>query len=433
MRKSPIAILVFAMLALAGRASAAPTSAPATQSAAGDFEVHEWAVFVVDAAQNKMNPDGVVLSTLPSSLSTRRQSGPEESQNDPFPVGIIRLVGKSATSVDVALTKSDGEFLASWPRAENRTRQLLWRDLKLTDEAEARGIERVADGHWFNTLRTGGSAFLSVADGPGERFLLYDVEMPYTSALSVKTGKDFSVEYGNVSKAMLHRVVIYQPTGAQWRQAMVGDLPPAQSTPSTKPAETQPATTQAATTQPATTQVAATGPANTRAASSKPASNASALAKVTLTLSPSTRPADLAAAWREPLQKAGVADADCDVILAILAKNVFDSRRLAAVYLMDESEFDRILPLEVLPEPKKTVRVGIVIVRNADPEGGTDLDDLIAQLGDPVWAKRDDAYKALQKLGPAADAKLKAATKNKDLEIVWRAERLLASEHQGKP
>jgi hypothetical protein len=86
---------------------------------------------------------------------------------------------------------------------------------------------------------------------------------------------------------------------------------------------------------------------------------------------------------------------------------------------------DRILPLEIVPQPRKVTRVGLVIIRNIDPAIMQEIDQLITQLGDDDWNKREAAEKRLRELGLAAKPKLEQAVKNKDLEIVYRAERLM--------
>jgi hypothetical protein len=102
-----------------------------------------------------------------------------------------------------------------------------------------------------------------------------------------------------------------------------------------------------------------------------------------------------------------------------------DKKRLTAVYRLDPAELDRMLPLEVTPTPRKTVRVGLVIARNIDPSVGDEIDQLIAQLAHPDWEQREVAHKQLADLGAAARPKLQAALQQKDMEVVWRAERLL--------
>jgi len=68
-----------------------------------------------------------------------------------------------------------------------------------------------------------------------------------------------------------------------------------------------------------------------------------------------------------------------------------------------------------------------VIARNIDPAVGDEIDQLIAQLANPSWEQREAASKQLADLGPAARPKLQAALQHKDVEVVWRAERLLQS------
>jgi hypothetical protein len=57
----------------------------------------------------------------------------------------------------------------------------------------------------------------------------------------------------------------------------------------------------------------------------------------------------------------------------------------------------------------------------------SEIDELIAQLGDDQWSTRDAAYQTLAKLGKAAKSQLEKAQKSHDMEVVWRAERLLAA------
>jgi hypothetical protein len=116
---------------------------------------------------------------------------------------------------------------------------------------------------------------------------------------------------------------------------------------------------------------------------------------------------------------------DFAVIASVLERHALESKRLTVVYRLDPAEMERLLPLELTPSPRKLVRVGLVVVRNLDPGIGEDVERLIAQLGDEEWARREAASKQLAEIGPAAKAKLEAATKHKDLEIAWRAERLL--------
>ncbi len=104
-----------------------------------------------------------------------------------------------------------------------------------------------------------------------------------------------------------------------------------------------------------------------------------------------------------------------------------DSKRLSVVYRLDEADMNILLPLEVTPLPRKTVRVGLVIVRNLDPGIGEEIDRLIVQLRDPDWAKREDAHKQLVELGTAARPRIEQLARDKDVDVAWHAERLLQS------
>jgi hypothetical protein len=369
---------VILLLAFARMAPAAP----ATQ-AAGGFELREWAVFILDASQNTLNPDGLVTSTLPSFVTTRRDASNPPS-HDASPVGVIRLIGDSEKPVDITIEASAGSFLSSWPPADKRSKQLLWRNTKLTAASPTgQAVEAVPDGHWFQSLRNVESGYLSLERGPAERFLLYDVEMPCPSPLTVEVGKDHSIRVANSSHAALHRLTFYQPIDASWRQGTVGDLAAAAAAPATRPS-TSPAAVPAS----VFADSPATAPASTMP-STLPSTQPAHLTAVTM--APATRLSDLTDPWKPVLQKLGVAEADSGVMLSILANTLRDSHKLAAVYLMDDAEFDRLLPLEVVPEPRTIRRVGMVIVRNTDPSAGSDVDDLIAQLADPAWSRRPQA------------------------------------------
>ena len=313
--------------------------------------------------------------------------------NDPSPVGIIRLIGPVDSKVDVNIQSKGGKFSARGRGRKNDRVRLLWRDLAVSQKSDAM-LSGVGPDHWFTSLRKSDSDYLTGDRSGTEKFLLYDLQMPYPSPIKVKESADFSLEFGNISNAALHQLTFYQ--GGEHdsiRTLAVGDVVP--SLPATRPT-TSPSTQ--ATTRPA----------------------------VRLVIAPTTQPADLLVAWKPVIDAAGVDASDADVIERVILKYAFDPQRLTAVYRMDDAELDRLLPLDIVPQPAKIKRFALVIVINADPSGGTEIDDLIKQLGDEDWSRRDAAYHTLAGMGPAATEKLTAASKNSDLEIAWRAERLLA-------
>jgi hypothetical protein len=426
------AFAIFALTAsLATGAPPTTTTAPVTQPTAPNLEVHEWAVFIVDGSTGQLNPDGVVTATLPAFVTDHRygsasappavtpvnnrrmffvngmmvngnQAAAHAAVQEPVdmdlpsPVGVIRLVGSADTKVDVTINTKAGNFIGSWPKAEERTNQLLWRDLTVSDQP-ATPLLVTGPNNWFTALRDIKSAYVSMEHVGCDRFLTYDVQSPYPSPLKIKAGKE-SRELSNTGNTPLHDLMLYQGDKEGWRMLEVGDLAP------TSAASPKHASTQAAT-------QATTTPVNPQLKLSRTAS---------------TQPSDLAAAWKPRIQKAGVDAGDAAVIQHLIEQYAFDGHRLTAVYRMDDAEFDRLLPIEVVPQPAKITRFGLVIVINADPSEGTIIDDLVTALGDNEWSKRDAAYHALAAMGPAAAEKLKTASKSSDLEVAWRAERLLA-------
>ena len=133
------------------------------------------------------------------------------------------------------------------------------------------------------------------------------------------------------------------------------------------------------------------------------------------------------APWRAKLAAAGVSAADQEIVLEILARQALDAKRLTAIYRMDPAELDRILPLEIVPQPKNISRIALVVVKGIDPAIDTELGDWIVQLGDPSWKRREAAMKEIGKLGVRAKPQLEKAVNNKDTEIAYRAEQLLGA------
>jgi len=134
----------------------------------------------------------------------------------------------------------------------------------------------------------------------------------------------------------------------------------------------------------------------------------------------------LADDWTARLKSFQLQTADIDLILATLKIYALDQSQTTAVYRLDESVLDNLLPLKITPPPAHVRRIALVIARNIDPNVPRILDRLISQLGDPDWHKRDSASTTLARFGPVAAPRLRQALSNHDLEIVLRAERLLA-------
>ncbi|MCA9018074.1 MAG: hypothetical protein KDA77_22320, partial [Planctomycetaceae bacterium] len=132
------------------------------------------------------------------------------------------------------------------------------------------------------------------------------------------------------------------------------------------------------------------------------------------------------AEWDKQLVALGLGTPEVTHVLKILGQHAFREDQATVVYCMDESYLDKILPLEITPFPDVVRRTAIVILLDADPALLKRIDQLIVQLGDANWQKRNEAQQKLEEYGKAAQVQLQNATKNKDLEIVFRAEKILA-------
>jgi hypothetical protein len=386
---------------------------------------------------------------------------------------VIRFTGNSGgDKVDVLLENKGGRFLAHWPKAQTRTSGLLWSNVVIGEQpAAADAKDPLGASSWINQLRTSAASAL-LRDGKGEPFLLYDAEPNYKLPLKVTAGEgELSYRLTNSGTVGVKDLAFYKKQADGWHTALIADLPPTNpGKPATKPttgAASKP-TTVASTmpaTAPTTAPIAATVPTTTPAtptaqpvatvATSQPIGSTTtrAVATTQAASQPASKPAIgfpvvlastkiddarlVLAPWRQKLVAAGLPPTDQDLIIGILEKHALESTRLTAIYRLEADQLDQLMNLDIVPSPRKTIRVGLVIVKNIDPAIVSEIEALAAQLGDPKWDKREAAHKRLAELGLAARPKLQTILKSsKDPEIVYRIERLLeasATQAPGQP
>ena len=399
---------------------------PAHAEPSGAFEVHEWVIFICDPNQPQANAGSLFLSTLPDFMSGRRATAPIEKANEPVPIGLIRFNGNSgADKVDVLLENKGGRFLTHWPKAQTRTTGLLWQNLVVADQPGLTPADPLANAGWINRLRTPAAPSL-LREGKGEKFLLYDAEPNYKLPLRVHPGDaELHYQLTNTDKVGLNDLTFYKKLPDGWHTATLAELPSPSAKPTTAPG-TKPATNP-------TTPAAATAPStqpSTRPstlASSQPSTKPTGF-PIALAASTAQSDAEVLAPWKMRLANTGLQTTDFDLILGILEKHALDANRLTAVYRLDAEQLDQLLPLDIVPTPRKTIRVGLVIVRNIDPAIVSEIETLVTQLGDAKWDARETAQKRLLELGLAARPKLEALLKTaRDPEVVYRIERLIAT------
>jgi hypothetical protein len=388
--RAPIRLLMIAWAAglWTHRLSAQENAAPATLPG---VEVKEWLIIVSAPNQAHANSASAVVGSLPEGLDPLRLIAPGERSGEPCPVGVIRVAGHTDTKFSIRLiTPDDGVVYTTWPLAHVRSPNLVWPDLTLS--ATPRRLKPAGDLQWLAPLRDSPAPYLTTA-GRSEKFLLYDAEFPFFLPLTLEAGKGNPepIRVRNRGDSTLHDVVLYRPPrdGKGWSNAQVPDVPPKRES---GPFATAPVVP----------------------------------AEVEFTPVDGDPAKRLADDWKTRLARWELQQPDVDLIVTTLRAYALDERQTTAVFTLDESEMERLLPMRIAPSPARVRRLGIVVARNIDPALPAIIDALVLQLGDPDWHKREAAGKALARFGQSANNRLREALHSADTEIATRAERLLA-------
>jgi hypothetical protein len=405
------------------------------------------------------------------------------------PINMITFYGVPATNLDVDVRTKAGTFLSHWPAGESLPNRLRWSgspalDLveKIEDETE---LAFVDSDHWIRKAR-GGQALFVRRGARSERFLAYDVELNLPAPVRLEGGPD-TYKVINTAGATLYDVLISRGTPTGRRVAWLDVLPASTGAPAAQPAkpskspadlfdDAKPPSTDAkppsAPPQPAekAEEKKEDKPAESKdeAAAEKDAEKAKRRAEVERVLAkqlgrrskpgatppaspPTATPpaagvevtlseplaagaaenvAQTTIALTERLSRAGLSSSEIELFVENYRSLFFEGDAVVVACRLGAGAIDEKLPLSVFPEPAKTVRVAMVLLRNADPQLGSEVDLLVTQLGDPHFAAREAAQKRLLELGPLAFATLNQALNNADLEIVIRAERILLHQNQ---
>ena len=125
-----------------------------------------------------------------------------------------------------------------------------------------------------------------------------------------------------------------------------------------------------------------------------------------------------------------------DVVQTVLTQygqQLFEPGELIVLVHLPREFIDENVVLDVFPAPRKMVRVALLVVHGVDPRLQDRARVFVQQLGDQAYSVREAAEAKLQALGPVAVPVLEDALVNKDVEIVFRAERLLLRLHRAVP
>lgn len=392
---------------------------PVTAQDPAAFEVHEWSVWVGEPQATGINAVAGYLSAMPGLVETERSRRRDSAKGAPSPISplsMMTLYGTPPEVVDIDLKIPAGRPIAQWPKSEGKSNRLRWLDLKVERElTNQESLAVVPEGHWFLKARELGGLYLQLRKGGRiERFLTYDLELQ--SALPVRVdGGPEQYKVANIGKHKLLDLCLIVPDANGFRVGWLDVANPAEATAPNPPAG-QPA-------QPAG-----------NAASGTPAAT-----KETITDIPLSGP--LVADTEEFQQKTvgelrrrlgptGLSPAEVDLLLSLYEGHFFQTKEMHLIYRLSNESLEELTPLAVEPDTAKIKRAALMIARKVDPRLRDDVQKLIADLGAADYVQREHAEKRLKELGRLATPSLKEALKNKDLEVVMRAERLLLGQKE---
>ncbi|AMV40999.1 hypothetical protein [Planctomyces sp. SH-PL62] len=121
------------------------------------------------------------------------------------------------------------------------------------------------------------------------------------------------------------------------------------------------------------------------------------------------------------------------LLLDRYGEDLFEPGELIVLAQLSREAIDEAVPLDVFPPPRKLTRAALVVVHGIDPRLQDRAKELVRQLGDPSWKSRETAESRLLALGPAAVPALEEGLRDKDVEVVYRVERLLMKLNRNVP
>lgn len=392
----------------------------------------------VSGKTSSLNAKSLFRSTLPGgSIISRRTNADSSENNFAMPLGVITFKGLPTEDVDVLL-EFKGRNLAHWIPARKLSGRLYWRSLNLTKSDKT--SLRVDEKSWLNTLRQPNALTVELLE-KSAKALFYDLEVIHQPDLKLEKSPE-GYKVSNGSDYPVHDVVIFEPMKGKkgWKIAYSKVIPSGKkkkAAGSGKPKKEKALEKKKPKAKPAKKSAVASLIKNVF---SVPSAAKKAIVKVEpkKEVGPPLDKYDvnylgdkrdsssrLLITWQEKNPQLGLSESELKYVFSVLEKHAFLEDQATVVYRFDDEYLDKLLPLEITPAPDRLKRVSIVILQDADPRQRSEIQNLIAQLGNDSWVKRESAYDKLKETGLAAREQLQKAVKNSDLEIASRAERLL--------
>lgn len=432
----------------------------------GEFEIHEVSLWGFDPTLEQANQLRHYPSIMPGVVDTERSRAGAEGKVAPF--SLMTFHGRPAKNVEIDLRVQAGRFTAYWPAAESKSGRLRWLDANLSAEPDQDGRLATVDAkHWFNAARKLDALYLSIG-ARTERFIVYDVEFKLDQPLQI-TGGPERYQVANLSKSPLYDVLIVAPEADDRRRIGHAAMLPAKSVSAKQPTESKPAekkseSAPAEEKKPADAKVEDKKAAAAQQAAAVELAKAAAAVKTALVKvaggdaaqpSAPAQPAaaqapaaqlagdpvdvemsaplgedapEIAAARKElaeSLKTQGLTEPEVELFMERAAPAIFGAKETIVVCRLPAEMIEERLPLVTYPAALKTVRTTLVVLRNVDPKLKDDVNKLATDLGAADYAKREAASTRLLQLGRLAVPALKAALKSPDVEVQFRAEKIL--------
>ena len=403
--------VILAALSLCGGTLAAHR-APAAENAGepGAYELHEWGVFTVPRNAAWANLDmKAEWASLPKGFYGQLP-GKELPYRGPVKKPVIYFHAEKPMKLSLTIRFADGLPTVWWPAAEapvfdgraqepEKSKQLcFWPALIERDKPGGRGPAsenprklEVPAGHWVEILRQvkASDVFCAGSWGRGgeswdtERFIYYDGLMkPPAAPTADRQGAFVTLDVPGAE--VWQDLMLIERSGKQvrvaaewggWKEAL------------------------------------ADGAGRHLRIEMKDADEAGLQA--------------ISKELAERLVKAGLNPDEAEALVKIWKEGLFDADGLTVFHRVPQETYDKWLPLEAKPPPKRIVRVGLVLHQHLEPELDERVEKLIKQLGAEAFGDREAAQKALLKIGGAAFPLLEKHAADKDAEIATACRSIL--------
>lgn len=366
------------------------------EAAPNHFEVHEWGSINLIQGSDRAILGGLTddQSDLPPFVETWFKK-PDRS-NIPMMIEkpILYFYTKEAIVANVKVS-CPGGFLTQWyPNATShfpvnpgpghklpvmKNGFLEWKWIAVTPHDERNNLQAVANHPWWPITREPDSAVLRV-NGAEEKFLFYRGSSSFNSPLKIDVRDGFAL---SATRPVRHVYTIQageetKPVIHYHEQVSVKD--------GASPAETI------------------------------------------------ATPAGAASHLKTLLNQEGLFPKESDGMVRIWEQDMFNKPGIRAIYLMEPSELDELLPLNIQPTPNKVVRVMLVRVECLTEDRETTIMKLIEQLGGNSFQIRQSAEEALLKTGRIGQGLMtKVWRESDDPEIKVRLKRILRRVTPSRP